>query len=141
MEDWVIGQDASLIEAATQTASTTTSVVQLTSPINPPDWTEEEKWYILVVTASVRSLNLEMTSVVLRDMVTTSAGGGAFQNPHMAAVLPGPIRARGAIINQDTTMKELGKNDAEQECHKGLAHDCLWVEGLRCHCAETITCI
>ena len=71
MEDWLIGQDASPIEAATQTASTAASVVKLTSPIIPPNQTEEEKWYILVVTAL--------------------AGGGAFQNPCMAAVLPGPI--------------------------------------------------
>ena len=78
MEDWLIGQDASLIEAATQTASTTASVVKLTSPIAPTNQTEEEKWYILVVTTLVRSLNLETTSVILRDMVTTSARGRAF---------------------------------------------------------------
>ena len=89
MEDQPIGQDASLIKATTQTASATTSGVELTSPIVPPDWTEEEKWYVLVVTTLVRSFNLEMTSVVLGDTVTASAGEGAFQNPHMAAVLSG----------------------------------------------------
>ena len=129
MEDQPIGQDASLIETATQTASTTASGVKLTSPIAPPDQTEEEKWYILVVTASVRSLNLERTGVILGDMVTTLAGGGAFQNPHMAAVLSRPIQARGVISNQGAIMKELGKNDAEWEPHNGLAHDCLWAEG------------
>ena len=129
MEDWPIGQDASLIEATTQIASATTSGVKLTSPIAPPNWTEEEKKYVLVVTTTVRSLNLEMTSVILGDTVTTLAGGGAFQNPHMAAVLSGSIWARGVINNQGTTVKELGKNDAEWEPHKGLAHDCLWVEG------------
>ena len=113
MEDWPIGQDASLIEAATQTASATTSGVKLTSPIAPPNWTEEEKQYVLVVTTLVRSLNLEMTGVILRDMVTALVGGGAFQNPHMAAVLLGSIQARGVISNQGTTVKELGKNDAE----------------------------
>ena len=81
MEDWLIGQDASPIEAATQTASTTTLVVELTSPIVPPNWTEEEKQYVLIVTTSVRSLNLETTAVVLGDTVTTSAWGGAFQKP------------------------------------------------------------
>ena len=111
MEDQPIGQDASLIEATTQTASTTPSGVKLTSPIAPPDWTEEKKWYVVVVTTLVRSLNLEMTSVVLGDTVTTSAGGGAFWNPHMSAVLSGPIQARGAISNQGATMKELGMND------------------------------
>ena len=87
VEDQPIGQDASLIEAATQTASATTSGVELTSPIAPANWTEEEKQYILVVTTSIMSLNLEMTGVILRDMVIALARGGAFQNPHMAAVL------------------------------------------------------
>ena len=91
MEDQPIGQDASLIEAATQTASTTTSGVELTSPITPTNQTEEEKQYVLVMTTSVRSLNFKMTGVILGDTVTASAGGGAFWNPHMAAVLSGPI--------------------------------------------------
>ena len=112
MEDQLIGPDASPIEAATQIASATISVVELTSPIILPDQTEEEKWYVLVVTASVMSLNLETTSVILRDTVTTSAGGGTFQNPHMAAVLPRPIQGRRVTSNQGATMKELGKQDA-----------------------------
>ena len=45
-----IGPDTSLMEAATQTASTTMFRVMLTSPITPPDWTEEENRYVLVVT-------------------------------------------------------------------------------------------
>ena len=91
MQHQLIGQDASPIEATTQTASATTLVVKLISPNIPPNQTEEENWYILVVTTSVRRLNLEMTGVVLRDTVTASAGGEAFQNPHMAAGLPGPV--------------------------------------------------
>ena len=78
MEDQLIGQDTSLIEAPTQTASTTMSGVKLTSPITPSNWTEEEKWYILVMTTSIRSFNLEMTHVVLGDMVTTLAGRKCF---------------------------------------------------------------
>ena len=113
MEDQPTAQDASPIEAATQTASATATVVKLTSPITPPDWTEEEKWYILVVTTLVRSLNLETTGVILGDMVTTSAGGGAFQSPCMAAVLPGPIQEIRAISNPGAMVKELGKKDAE----------------------------
>ena len=113
MEDWPTGQDTSPIEATTKTASATKSVVKLTSPIVPPDWTEEEKWYILVVTTLVKSLNLETTSVMLGDTVTASARGGAFWNPHMAAVLPGPIQEKAVISNQGATMKELGKKDAE----------------------------
>ena len=107
MEDWPTGQDASPIEATTQPASATTSVVELTSPIIPPNQTEEEKQHILVVTALVRSLNLETTVVILGDTVMASAGGGAFWNPYMAAVLPRPIQERRAISNQGTTMKEL----------------------------------
>ena len=91
MEDQPTGQDASPIEAATQPASATTSVVGLTNPIVPPDWTEEEKWYVLVVTALVRSLNLETNGVILGDTVTALARVGAFQNPRMAAVLLGHI--------------------------------------------------
>ena len=83
------------------------SGVQLTSPIAPPNQMEEEKQYVLVVTTSIRSLNLEMTSVILGDKVATSAGGGAFQNPRMAAVLSGVTRSQGVI------MKELGKKNAE----------------------------
>ena len=89
------------------------SGVKLTSPIAPPDWTEEEKWYVLVVTASIRSLNLEMTSVILGDMVTASPRRSVFQNPCMKAVLSRPIPARGAISDQGATVKELERNDAE----------------------------
>ena len=113
VEDRPIGQDASLIEAATQTASATMSGVKLTSPITPPNQTEEEKWYVLVVTTLIRRLNLEMTSVVLRDTVTPLPRRSAFQNPHMAAVLSRPVPARRAISNQGATVKELERNDAE----------------------------
>ena len=108
-----IGQDASLIEAATQSASTTMSGVKLTSPIAPPNQAEKEKQYVLVMTASIRQLNLEMTGVILRDTVTTSPRRSAFQNPHMAAVLSRPVPARRAISNQGATVKELERNDAE----------------------------
>ena len=115
VEDQPIGPDASLIKAATQTASVTMSGVKLTSPITPLDQMEEEKWYMLVVTTLIRSLNLEMTGVVLGDMVATLSGGSAFQNPHIAAVLSRPIQPRGVISNQGATMKVLGRNDAEWE--------------------------
>ena len=87
------------------------SGVELTSPIAPPNQMQEEKWYVLVVTASTRSLNLEMTSVILGDTVTASPGGSAFQNPNMAAVLSRPVQVRGAISNQGAIVKELGRND------------------------------
>ena len=113
MEDWLTGQDARPIEAVTQLVPTTALVVELTSPIIPSNQTKQERQYMLVVTVLVRRLNLEATRVILRDMVTTSAGGVAFQNPQMAAVLPGPIRGRRAIGNQGATVQELARKDAE----------------------------
>ena len=97
------------------TMPTTASVVELTSPIILPDQTEEERWYVLVVTASVRRLNLESTRVVLRDTVTTSAGGAAFQNPQMAAVLPGPVPGRRPISSQGAYVEELAREDTGWE--------------------------
>ena len=80
------------MEATTQTASPTMSGVGLTRPIVPPDRTEMENQYVLVVTASVRQLNLETTSVDLGEMVTAPPRRDAFWNPHMVAVLSGPAR-------------------------------------------------
>ena len=93
------------MEATTQTASPTMSGVELTRHIAPLDRTEEENQYVLVITASIRQLNLETSGVDLGGSVTTLPGRGNFQNPHMAAVLPGP--ARRAISGQGTIVKEL----------------------------------
>ena len=60
---------------------------------------------MLVVTTSVRRLNLEVTGIIL--------GNGAFWDPQMAAVLHRPIRGRRAIGNQGTTMEELVRRDVE----------------------------
>ena len=46
------------MEATTQTASPTMSGVELTRPIAPLDRTEEENWYVLVMTALIRWLTL-----------------------------------------------------------------------------------
>ena len=113
MEDWLTGQDTSPIEAITQLVPTTALVVELTSPIIPSNQTEEERWYVLVVTALVRRLNLEATRVILGDTVTASAGGAAFWNPQMVAILPSPVRGRRAIGNQGATVEELVRKDAE----------------------------
>ena len=99
------------MEATTQTASPTMSRVELTRPTAPLDRMEEENWYVLVVTALIRWLNLETTGVVLREMVTASPGRSAFWNPHMVAVLLGP--ARRAISDQGTIVKELERSYAE----------------------------
>ena len=51
---------------------------------------------MLVVITLVRRLNLEETGVILGDTVTALAREVTFQNPWMAAVLPGPARGRRA---------------------------------------------
>ena len=99
------------MEATTQTASPTMSGVKLTRPMAPPDRMEEENWYVLVVTTSIRQLNLETTGVVLRETVTALPERSAFQNPHMVAVLSGP--ARRVISDQGSIVKELERSDAE----------------------------
>ena len=99
------------MEATTQTASPIMSRVELTRPIAPPDRMEEENWYVLVVTALIRQLNLETTGVVLGETVTTLPGRSAFQNPHMVAVLSGP--ARRVISDQGAIVKELERSDAK----------------------------
>ena len=80
------------------------SGVDLTRPITPPDRTEEENWYVLVITTSIRQLNLETTGVDLGESVTALPGRGAFQNPCMPAVLFGParrtMRSQGAIVKK-----------------------------------------
>ena len=102
-------QDASLTRATSQSASATTLVIELTCPVTSPHWVEEERWCILVVTTSVQSLNLETTSAILGDTVTTSVEGRTFQNPHMVAALSGSAQGRRAISDQGATLKELGK--------------------------------
>ena len=89
----------------TQVVPTTRLVVQPAVPLTPSDQAEREKQNMLVVTALVRKLNLEATRIILGDMVTTSVGRVAFDNPQMAVVLPGPTRGRNMIGHQDATLE------------------------------------
>ena len=100
-----VEQNTSFMEATAQIAFPAMSSVELTRPITPPDRMEEETWYVLVITALIRQLNLETASADLRESVTVLPERGAFQNPHMATVFLGP--ARRAISGQGTTVKEL----------------------------------
>ena len=115
-KDLLIGQATSPIKVGTQVLPTTGLVVKLASPLAPFDQAEGERWYMLVVTASVRRLHLEATGVILGDTVTASAGGVAFENPQMAAGLPGPTRKRKVIGNQDATIEELAGKDTAGNC-------------------------
>ena len=100
-----VEQDTSFMEATTQTASPAISSVEPTRYITPLDRTEEENWYILVVTTSIRQLNLETADVDLGELATAPPGRDAFQNPHMVAVFLGPTRR--VISGQGTTVKEI----------------------------------
>ena len=56
-KDLLLSQATSPIEMGTQVLPTTGLVVKLASPLAPSDQAEGEKWYMLVVTASVMRLN------------------------------------------------------------------------------------
>ena len=115
------------MEATTQTASPTMSVVELTRPIALLDKMEEENQCVLVMTALIRQLNLETTGVVLREMVTALTRRSAFQNPCMPAVLSGP--ARRAISDQGAIVKELEEWCRVRTSCDELTHTHLWMEG------------
>ena len=110
-KDWLTGQAINSIDMVAPIVPTMALVVELTSLIIPSDQTKEERQYVLVVTALVRRLNLEATSVILRDMVTALAREVTFWNPWMPAVLPGPNGERRAIAS--ATVKQLAGKGAE----------------------------
>ena len=68
-KDLPTGWITSLIKVGTQVGPTTGSVAKLASPLAPSNQAEEERWQVLVVTASVRRLNLEANRVTLKDML------------------------------------------------------------------------
>ena len=100
MEDWATGQDTSPIEATTQPASATPSVVELTSPIIPPDWMEEERWYMLVVTTSMRSLNLETTRVILGTWWLPQPEEWPSRIPIWQQFSPDPFEREGWLVTR-----------------------------------------
>ena len=69
-----VEQNTSFMEATTQTISPAMSWVELTRPITPLDRMEEENQYILVITTSIRQVNLETTGIDLRESVTALPG-------------------------------------------------------------------
>ena len=79
-------QNICFMEAASQTASPAMTNVKLTGHITPPDRMEEESWYVLVITTSIRQLDLGTTDNDLGESVAVSPGRDAYQNPSMAAV-------------------------------------------------------
>ena len=98
-------QNICFMEATTQTASLPVTNVELAECITPPGRTEEKNWYVLVVTTSIRQLNLGTADDDLMELVAASPGRDAYQNPHMAAVFPVPMRR--AISHQGMTVEEL----------------------------------
>ena len=88
------GQATSPIRAVAQIVPTTGLVVKLTGPLILSDQTKDKRQYVIIITASVRRLNLETTGVIPRESVTTSVGGVISKNHQMAVVLPGLTRVR-----------------------------------------------
>ena len=97
--------DTSFTEATTQTASLAMSDAELTGCITLPDRMEEENWYVLVITTSIRQLNLESANNNLGESSTAPPGRDTFQNPCMVAVLSGSTRR--AVSYQGTIVKDL----------------------------------
>ena len=120
-KDLLTSQATSLIKVETQVVPTTGLVVELAGPLTSSNQAKGERWCMLVVTASMRRLNLEATRVTFRDTVTASDGRVAFKNPKMAAVLPGPNRGRKVLGHQDTIVEELAgriwQENACRRCH------------------------
>ena len=66
-----IGRDTSFVVAATQVVSFPTPGVDMPGPVTPPNEGEEDKWFVLVVTASLKKLNIEMADADPEGPVTT----------------------------------------------------------------------
>ena len=93
------------MEATTQTISPAMSDVELTGHVTPPDRTEEENQYILVITTSIRQLNLGSADDDLRESSAALPGRDAFWIPCVVAVLSGSTRR--VISGQGATVNEL----------------------------------
>ena len=98
-------QNIHFMEAATQTTSPAMTNVELTGCIIPPDRTQEENQYVLVITASIRQLNLGTADDDLEELVTASPGQDDYWNPCRADVFSVPMRR--AISHQGTTVEQL----------------------------------
>ena len=97
----VEGQD--FMETTTHTASPIAEkdAARCTTPASG---TEQENWYLLVVTASVWQLSLGPSGNNPERPTTDSHSGNMFQNPQMAAIFSGSTRA---VSYGSATMKEL----------------------------------
>ena len=93
------------MDATTQTTSLAMSDVELTKCITPPDRTDEENWYVLVITTLIRQLNLGTADDDLRESVTASPERDAYWNPCIVAVFWGPTER--AISHQGMIVEEL----------------------------------
>ena len=73
--------DTSFTEATAQTTSLAMSDVEPTRHIIPPDGMEEENWYLLLITTSIRQLNLGSAGNDLGESSTAPPGKDTFWNP------------------------------------------------------------
>ena len=71
---------------------------------------------MLTVTASIGRLNLEATRITPGDTVIASVGRVAFENPQMAATLPGSTKGRKVVGCQDATVEKLAEKDLVGDC-------------------------
>ena len=127
--DQPVEQDTSFMEATTQTTSPTMSNVELTGPITPPDRTEEDNQFVLVITASIWQLNLEAANVDLGESVTASPGRDAFWNQCMAAVFSGQSAVKVPLWRSwRTSWTSCSEPTHDHLWVEGLPDDCLWVE-------------
>ena len=76
-------QDTSSMEATTQTASPAMSDVKLTRYITPLDRMQEDNQYLLVVTTSIRQLNLGTANDDLGESATAPPGEGMLSRTHV----------------------------------------------------------
>ena len=97
--------DTGFTKATTQTTSLAMSDAEPTGHVTPLERMEEENWYVLVVTALIRQLNLGSADNDLRESSAAPPGRDTFQNPHMVAVPPGSTRR--AVSYQGATVKKL----------------------------------
>ena len=92
---------------------TTGPVVQLEGPLIPSGQIREERQFMLIITASVRRLNLETTGVILGETIASLVGGLAPKNSKWQQSL-GLTKAKREVGHPSTTIEEVTIKDLER---------------------------